>query len=280
MLCINHLSFTYSRRKPPVLSDFSLKFSEGGVYGLLGSNGAGKSTLLYLMAGLLTPTAGDVTLDGIVTRRRLPQTQAEIFLVPEEFDLPSLSIRRYAELNGALYPNFSPDDMLENLKIFEIDPEMDLSKISMGQKKKAFLSFAMACNTKVLILDEPTNGLDIPGKSAFRRYIARSMSDDRIIVISTHQVRDVNTIIDHVAIIDDSRLLFNRNVADIQSKLRFSLTSNPEVIAKAIYSEPGIGSAAVIMENSGDNDETELNLEMLFSFAHQNPQLLNSLFKS
>lgn len=278
MIKIQDLSFGYSRRKPPVFADFSLSLSEGGVYGLLGSNGAGKSTLLYLMAGMLTPYSGKVYLDGVDTRDRKPLTLADMFLVPEEFDLPSLSIRKYAEVNGALYPDFSMQDMMTNLEIFGMDPELNLSKISMGQKKKAFLSFAMACNTKVVILDEPTNGLDIPGKSAFRRYIANAMSDDRIFIISTHQVRDVTNILDHIIIIDDSHVLLNQPVYEIQKRLRFTDTIDRELISEALYSEQGLAGAAVILPNTADEDTT-INLELLFNFAHADRNRLNQVFE-
>lgn len=235
MLKVNDISFSYSRRRPPVLKDFSLSIAEGGVYGLLGSNGAGKSTLLYLITGLLTPDSGNVTFQGIDTRKRLPHSMADIFIVPEEIDLPSMSLQKFAELNGAFYPNFSMEQLLDNLFLFELTPQMNIGHLSMGQKKKVALCFAMACNTRLLILDEPTNGLDIPGKAAFRRFIAASEAEGRIIIISTHQVRDVAQILDHVIIIDRHRVLFNHSTSDIQAHLKFIDTANPALIDRAIY---------------------------------------------
>lgn len=278
MLTINDCTFRYSKRKPPVIDRFSLSLSEGGVYGLLGSNGAGKSTLLNLIAGLLTPDSGDVTLDGINTRRRLPVTLSEIFLVPEEFDLPSMPLETFARVNGALYPRFSHEDFIANLETFSMTPDQNLGALSMGQKKKVFLSFAMACNTKLVLLDEPTNGLDIPGKTAFRRFIARAMTDDRIFIISTHQVRDVGQILDHVLIVDNHEVILDQPVAEIERRLQFVDTFDKELIARALYSEKALGGASVIIPADGD-EESRLNLELLFNFAHTDAVTLKSIFK-
>ncbi|MBD5184896.1 MAG: ABC transporter ATP-binding protein [Bacteroidales bacterium] len=277
MLKVNDCTFSYSRRKEPVLKNFSLEIAEGGVYGLLGSNGAGKSTLLYLIAGLLNPDSGDVTLNGINTRLRRPETVSEIFIVPEEFDFPSLTLEKFVELNKPFYPRFSYDEMLENLAIFELTPDLNVSKLSMGQKKKVALSFAMATNTRVLILDEPTNGLDIPGKAAFRRYISRAVSDERIFIISTHQVRDVAQLLDHVLIVDNRQVLFDHSIAEIQSRLKFVETLDRNLINSALYASNSLGGSALVLPNLDGND-TEINLELLFEFAHDDPQGLNAIF--
>ena len=277
MLKVNDCTFSYSQRKEPVLKNFSLEIAEGGVYGLLGSNGAGKSTLLYLIAGLLNPDSGDVTLNGINTRLRRPETVSEIFIVPEEFDFPSLTLEKFVELNKPFYPRFSYDEMLENLAIFELTPDLNVSKLSMGQKKKVALSFAMATNTRVLILDEPTNGLDIPGKAAFRRYISRAVSDERIFIISTHQVRDVAQLLDHVLIVDNRQVLFDHSIAEIQSRLKFVETLDRNLINSALYASNSLGGSALVLPNLDGND-TEINLELLFEFAHDDPQGLNAIF--
>lgn len=278
MLTIKDCTFSYSRKKGPVIDRFSLSVAEGGVYGLLGSNGAGKSTLLNLMAGLLTPDNGDVTLDGVNTRLRLPQTLCDLFIVPEEFDLPALSLSTFARINGALYPKFSNEDFKRNLETFDLPSDLNLGALSMGQKKKVFLSFAMACNTKVLLLDEPTNGLDIPGKAAFRRFIAQSMTDERIFIISTHQVRDVGQILDHVLIIDNREVILDAKTSEIQRRLRFVETFDKDLADNALYAEKVMGGAAVILPADGEADESEINLELLFNFAHVNPQKIKSIF--
>lgn len=278
MLQIKNLSFRYNKKKENVITDLNLSINQGGIYGLLGSNGAGKSTLLYLISGLLTPSSGSVTLNDINTRLRYPSTISNLFIVPEEFDLPSLSLLRFVDINNPFYPHFSKEEMLSHLELFEINPDVNIGKLSMGQKKKVMLSFAMACNTGLLILDEPTNGLDIPGKDAFRRFIASTASNDRIVIISTHQVREVSQILDHIIIIDNNSLLLDSSVNDIQSHLRFVNTNNRELVDQAIYIRTSpMGNSLILPNTSGE--ETDIDLELLFSFVHDDPKCINEILK-
>ncbi len=270
MLKINNVSYSYSLKGHKVLDDFSLSLSSGGVYGLLGPNGAGKSTLLNIIAGTLTLSHGNVTLDGTDTRRRLPVTLTDIFFVPEEFSLPPIKLSKYARLYGAMYPRFSEDDMKRYLEMFELPSDVRLDALSMGQKKKVFMSFAMACNTRVLLMDEPTNGLDIPGKSAFRRFTASNIDDERIFVISTHQVRDVDRLLDHILIMNHSHVLLDERVYEIQKRLKFIETNNAQLITEALHSIPSIGGASIIIPND-DQCETDINLELLFDFIQRKP---------
>lgn len=270
MLNIKNLTFSYKRKGRPVLQDFSLEMQPGRVYGLLGCNGAGKSTLLNLIAGLLTPSAGEVEFNGVNTRKRLPSTLSDMFLVPEEFSLPDVTLESYCKANSAFYPRFSKEDLLRHLETFGIsdlyNSDVRMSQLSMGQKKKIFMCFALACNTSLLIMDEPTNGLDIPGKSAFRRFVAGAMTDNRIMIISTHQVRDVERVLDHVVIMNNSSILLNSGLSAITEKLRFVETTDAAVVQTALYSLPSVGGTSVILPNE-DDDDTQVNLEILFEFA-------------
>lgn len=277
MLKVENLSFSYRRKGRAVLDGFNLSVAAGGVYGLLGRNGAGKSTLLYLMAGLLTPKGGRVLFEDSDTRLRLPSTLSDMFIVPEEFVLPRITMRDYVRANAAFYPRFSEEDLRRHLTTFDMDPELNLGALSMGQKKKAFMSFALACNTSLLLMDEPTNGLDIPGKSAFRRFIAQNMTDERSIIISTHQVRDIDRLLDHVIIMDDSKVLLNERVDAITSRLKFLVTDSRELIDSALYSQPALEGTNIVVENTDDTD-TELNLESLFELSLKNPELLKNMF--
>lgn len=279
MLKVENLTFSYRRKARPVLDGFSLEVEAGGVYGLLGRNGAGKSTLLYLIAGLLTPKSGRVLFRDTDTRRRLPATLSDIFIVPEEFSLPRISLRDYVKANSPLYPRFSADDLRRHLSIFDMDPELNLGALSMGQKKKAFMSFALACNTSLLLMDEPTNGLDIPGKSAFRRFIAQNMTDERAVIISTHQVRDIDRLLDHVIIMDNSSVLLNRRVDAITSRLKFLTTDSRELIDRALYAQPSLEGTSIVIPND-DGSDTELNLESLFELALTRPEEIRNMFNS
>lgn len=278
---VERIAFNYGwRQQKSVFSDFSLSLERGKVYGLLGLNGAGKSTLIYLMAGLLTPKSGRVTIDGCNVRDRLPSTLGNLFIVPEEFELPRMSLKEYATLNGALYPRFSYEDMLRNLEIFDINPEIkSLSSLSMGQKKKVLMSFAFATHTDLMLMDEPTNGLDIPGKSQFRRLVAREMSDNRTIVISTHQVRDIDRCIEHVVIIDNSKVLLDESVARITSKLQFVENATAAEAKSAIYSQPSVTGYSIVAPSNG-GDETEINLETLFNATLGNRDKITEIFNT
>ena len=276
MITINNLSFSYNKRNGDLFHDFSLELNAGNVYGLLGKNGAGKSTLIYLMTGLLTPASGEVLMDGENVRRRLPKTMSDLFLVPEEFELPRLTLKKYVGINAPFYPRFSMDDMQRYLDIFEMggDLNVKLNSLSMGQKKKVFMAFAFATNTRVLIMDEPTNGLDIPSKSQFRKLVSSCMSDDKMMLISTHQVRDISDILDHVLIIDQSQVLLNTDMADVISKLAFRPLregDQPLFVLQSPY-----GALGAVPAQPGE--ETKVDLEMLFNATLQNPAAINQLF--
>lgn len=275
MLNIDHCTFSYKRSGKPTIDDFSLSINEGGVYGLLGSNGAGKTTLLYLICGLLTPADGSITLDGVSTRRRLPQTMKDIFIVAEETQLPAITLKDYVRINSTFYPNFSQEDMTSHLNLFDMDADIRLDKISMGQKKKVALAFAMACNTKLLLMDEPTNGLDIPGKSSFRKFVASSMTDEKTFIISTHQVRDVGQILDHVVIVNNRRVLLDKTVSEIQEKLRFLQSEDPAIIRKALYSVSTLGGNSLVLPNDNGVD-SEINYELLFEYAVSDSESLRN----
>lgn len=279
MITVENLSFTYRRSKKAVLDHFSLSLNKGNVYGLLGKNGAGKSTLLYLMTGLLTPKTGRVMFNDTDVRRRLPITLSDMFLVPEEFELPPVSLISYVELNSPFYPNFSKEDLVKYLHFFDMNMDVNLNDLSMGQKKKVFMSFALATNTSLLIMDEPTNGLDIPGKSQFRKFMASGMTEDKTIIISTHQVRDIDKILDHVIIIDESQVLLNESTTSITGKLFFTDIEGSSQPEGALFAVPSVQGSHVILPNVNGED-SDINLELLFNATLANPKEIARLFNS
>ncbi|MBR2630737.1 MAG: ABC transporter ATP-binding protein [Bacteroidaceae bacterium] len=223
MLKIQNVTYGYNAMHN-VLENFSLSYEEPGIYGLLGKNGTGKSTLLYLIMGLLRPKQGHITVDGNETQLRLPETMREMFIVPEEYDLPRIMLPDYVNIIKPFYPNFDEQILIQLLKTFDMlnvngatadkngIPKINLGALSMGQKKKIYLCFALAARTKLLIMDEPTNGLDILSKSQFRKAVAFGMREDQIIIISTHQVKDIETLLDHITIIEPNTVLLNEKI--------------------------------------------------------------------
>ena len=277
MIEVENLSFSYGRRKSKVLEDFSMKLDKGSVYGLLGKNGTGKSTLLYLMAGLLRPQTGNVLYKGVDVKKRYPDTLQDMFLVPEEFALPNVSLKQYVKLNAPFYPNFSDELLNACLRDFDMNEDIHLGELSMGQKKKAFMCFALATNTSLLMMDEPTNGLDIPSKSQFRKVIASGMSDEKAVIISTHQVRDIDSLLDHVLIMDGSKLLLNESVSSICEKLYFAEQGMNEPTEGALYVQPSVQGNSVILPNEYGED-SKMNLEVLFNAMLAERERMQQMF--
>lgn len=267
MIQVSDISYSYGRKKLPVLEHFSLQLEAGHVYGLLGKNGTGKSTLLYLLCGLLRPQEGKVLYEGSDVKERRPETQAEIFLVSEDFELPDMSLESYVRLNAPFYPRFSYEVFHQCMDKLEMDADVHLSALSMGQRKKAFMSFALATQARLILMDEPTNGLDIPSKALFRSVVASHLAADSTLVISTHQVGDIDMLLDHVLLLDESRLLVNCSTAEICRRLRFEEWPMGTPVEDALYVQPSLQGQMVILPNDDPERETPLNLELLFNAA-------------
>ena len=268
MIEVKNISFKYAGQKDLVFDDFSLELKQDNIYGLLGKNGTGKSTLLYLISGLLRPKKGSVCFDGIETKLRKPEVLSEVFIVPEEFDLPAMSLNQYVKINEPFYPRFNREVLEACLKDFELSTDLKLNALSMGQKKKVFMSFALAAGTKVLLMDEPTNGLDIPSKSQFRKVVAQYMTEDRTLIISTHQVHDVESLLDHILILSRQKLLLDATVAEITDKYVFEYRT-PDQMDDVLYAEPSLQGNAVIAPRKEGSAETQVNLELLFNAVNE-----------
>ncbi|MDD7529604.1 MAG: ABC transporter ATP-binding protein [Prevotellaceae bacterium] len=269
MVEVNNITFRYQRKGQPLFDNFSIRLEDGHVYGLLGKNGTGKSTLLYLISGLLYPQRGDIRFMGNDVRSRLPENLGDMFIVPEEYDLPPMSLSNYIRANRPFYPKFSDEVLRSCLEEFEMPADLNLKELSMGQKKKVYLSIALAAGTRLLLMDEPTNGLDIPSKMLFRRVVANHLSDERTLLLSTHQVHDVETLLDHVMILDRRNLLLDASMAELTSRYRFVYTMPGESAGEVLYAEPTLqGNASLLHRRDGD-EETRVNLELLFNAVNE-----------
>ncbi len=276
MVTISNLEFTYSRRKR-LFDNLNLSLSNGHIYGLLGKNGTGKSTLLHLLSGLLFPQSGTIVASGSNPGKREVLFLQELFLVPEEFATPAVTPEKYADLYSSFYPRFDEAQYNEYLKEFEVEKDNSLAKMSMGQRKKAFIAFALACNTRILLMDEPTNGLDIPSKTQFRKIIASVATGERCIVISTHQVRDLENLIDAVVILEDHRIVFNESIDDIAAKYCFVSYTDSEKPVTMFYDEPGvIGGKAIIPNQKGNS--SRVDMEILFNAVTSSKQEVSAVF--
>lgn len=271
MISIQQLTFHYKKQQA-LFSDLSFEQHNGSITGLLGKNGAGKSTLLKLMAGLLKPQQGELIINNYRPFDRLPDFLSDVFLVPEEFSFPSVSLKCYVQATAPLYPKFGYEKMDQLLKEFELDPDKNINKLSHGQRKKFLIAFALATNCRLLILDEPTNGLDIPSKSLFRKVLVSSVTDEQLVLISTHQVKDIETIIDKIVMIDQGEIVFNEEVMQISQKWQFKTVGSLTDTAELIYHEKCPGGYRILSKASED-EESDIDIELLFNAIVNKAQL-------
>ena len=275
MIEIENLEFSYGN--VPVLKNISIRLEEGKIYGLLGENGVGKTTLLTLLCGLKPVRSGRIVTDGRNPFDRTPDFLADQFFLADEVAPVSVRADEFAKSRGAFWPKFDYDKFLSVMAEFENDPQKKLSAMSAGQLKKTWISFALACNVKYLFMDEPTNGLDIPSKAQFRSAVMKYTSDRSTIVISTHQVRDLENIIDPIVILDRQEVLLNASVQTIMEKLYFDygMTLHPE----ALYSEQLPGGFIQVLLNA-DGRESKVNVEALFNTVHRHKDLVKTIFNA
>ena len=277
MIDIQDLGFRYSKRGQPLFANLNLQLPAGTLCGLLGSNGAGKSTLLKLMAGLSFPQQGRCAVLGHNPGDRLPEFLADVFLLPEEFQLPAMEAADFEKRFGALYPRF--DGALFNRLLIElqIPRPQKISTLSQGQKKKFLLAFGLATQARLMILDEPTNGLDIPSKSQFRRLLIDQFQPERSFLISTHQVHDLQGLIDSVMVLAQGQILLHETVDALECRLQ--ITVEQEHPQDALYFEKSLEGFKVIRENEG-SQESRLDLELMFGLVTSGPARVRELFRA
>ena len=273
MIRIENLAFSYGQA--PVIKNITMTLEEGRIYGLLGENGVGKTTLLTLLAGLKKPQAGTIVSDGMVPYDRKPDFLAAQYYLPDEVAPVAMTAEQYAKSVGCFWPRFDFNKFRELMQLFETDASKRMDKMSAGQLKKTYISFALACNVRHLLMDEPTNGLDIPSKTQFRSAITRYTAEDSVIVISTHQVRDLENIIDPIVILDRQDVLLSASIAEITEKLYFDYgtTLNPD----SLYTDPLPGGFIQVYANPA-GAESKVNIEALFNTVHRHKDLVKAMF--
>jgi len=277
MVTINNLSFAFNKGEL-LFNKLNMELQAGRTYGLFGLNGAGKTTLLNHISGMLYPSNGSCIVNGHPTRERRPETLSDLIIVPEQFELPQVKPDVYLNLHAPFYPNFNEKQMSELMDQFVLDRSKLLSKQSYGQRKKFLISFALAANTRTLLMDEPTNGLDIPSKSKFRKVMAATNNEERCTVISTHQVRDLESMIDKVTILHNGSIIFDQTIESIASQLSFQRAE--ELPDSAIYSEEVLGGYQIISKNIQNSQEQPIDLELLFNASIEATDKLNQAFKT
>ena len=274
MIYIENLDFGYQKKRE-VFSGLNLSLTGGHIYGLLGKNGAGKTTLLKLIGGLLFPLRGRIEVCDAIPRLRKPSFLSDIFFIPEEICLPDMKMKDYFPLICRFYPKFDEELLFHAMEIFEVSESDKMGQMSYGQRKKALISLGIACDTRLLMMHEPTNGLDIPSKSQFRRLIASVASEERCVVISTHQVRDLENLIDALVIIEKSRILVNTTVEQITDHFVFRQLREGET---ALFAEESLRGRWGMVPNLQQED-SKLDMELFFNAVLEHPAEIEKVLK-
>lgn len=274
MIKIENLGFSYGDNV--VLRNITMTLEEGRIYGLLGENGVGKTTLLTLLCGLKQPKAGEITIDGHTPYKREPSFLSDQYYLSDEVSAINMRAEEYAKSYGKFWDKFDMGKFLEIMEIFENDASQKMNRMSFGQLKKTYISFALACNCRYIFMDEPTNGLDIPSKAQFRKAVTKYTSEDSTLLISTHQVRYLENIIDPIIILDRQDVLLNASIREIAEKLTFDYSNerNPN----SLYSEMTSGGCVQVYPNTG-SEESKVNIEALFNTVHLHKELIKGMFR-
>ena len=273
MIKIDNLAFSYGN--VPVLNNITMKLEEGKIYGLLGENGVGKTTHLTLLCGLKKPQQGSIEVDGLVPSMRLPNMLENIYFLPDEVAPINDKAINFARNTGRFWPSFSLDTFVKIMEEFENDPQKKMLTMSAGQLKKTYISFALACGAKYIFMDEPTNGLDIPSKAQFRKAVMTYTKEDSTLVISTHQVRDLENIIDPIVILDRQDVLLNASIEEISSKLFFDYGT--QLHPDNLYTEQIPGGYIQVYQNL-EGVESKVHIEALFNAVHKHKELIKGIF--
>lgn len=275
MIQINQLDFSY-KGKEKLFKNLDTSFEKGKIYGVLGKNGMGKSSLLKLIAGLIFPQNGAVLCDGIPTTKRSPDFLQKLFLLHEDFYLPPLTIANYIRAYSPFYSQFDKQKFREILSELGLENSMHLHEMSLGQKKKFSIAFGLATNAEYILMDEPTNGLDIPSKGQFRRLIASYVTDNQVLLICTHHIKDLANLLDHIVILVDGEIILSKSILEIEKRLLF--LQSPILQEEALYSEMIPGSYIQLYENKHE-ESSQLELEVFFNAILNKREQIVNIFK-
>ena len=215
MLELKNITKTFGAFK--ALDDLTMTVPKGTVYGLVGPNGAGKSTAIRCMVGVYRPDCGSVTMDGDLVYEN-PALKARIGYIPDDiFYFPASTLEEMRAFYKGLYPNFD-DALFERLyEIFNLPRKSPIRRFSKGMQKQAAFHLAICCRPDVLILDEPVDGLDpVMRRQVMSLILADVAERGTTVLISSHNLRELEDVCDHVGIMDHGKMLLEKSLADMQ----------------------------------------------------------------
>jgi len=215
MLQIKNVTKTFGTFK--ALDDLSMTVPKGTVYGLVGPNGAGKSTAIRLLTGVYTPDCGTLEMDGQPIYENIPVKERIGYIPDEIFYFPSATLEDMRKYYRGLYPKFD-DALFDRLyEIFNLPPKSPLRRFSKGMQKQAAFHLAICCRPEVLILDEPVDGLDpVMRRQVWSLILSDVAEHGTTVLISSHNLRELEDICDHVGIMDHGHMLLEKSLADMQ----------------------------------------------------------------
>ena len=278
MISIQNLEFHYSKKRT-LFNGLDLELQRGKIYGLLGNNGAGKSTLLKLLSGSLKPYSGAVEIDEFHSHQRNSALLEKVYLLQEENYLPNITLKQYVSAYSDFYPRFDIEKLKSCIDIFDVPMSSRLTEISFGQRKKFFLSFGMATNVDYLILDEPTNSLDVPSRSQFRKVLTSGFTDSQCVIVSTHNLFDFSHLFDNIIVIDSGRVVFHQDIEDIEKSLLFLPANEVDNDNSIIFSDTRYGEKICVLPNESAI-EGSADIEILFKAVIEDAALINSCFNN
>lgn len=273
MIIINNLNVAYGKRET-ILSDLNAQLSPGHCFGLLGMNGAGKTTLLKAIMGGIIPKSGKITCHRFDTAHRNNSSFEQMYWVPEIVLLPNVKLHTFLKMNACFYPNFNQETFNSMLEVLQVPKTNMLNALSQGQQKKLAIAFGLAVGTSWLILDEPTNGLDIPSKQQFQKLMSQYMSPEQGIIISTHQIDDIKNLIDHVLILHNQKMVLSASIQELESSYCTEDINHPTDNSNTIYQEEN-GLGYKVLSKNTSQTEAPIDLKLLFNAVTTHPQLFS-----
>ena len=203
--------------KCKALDDLTMTVPKGSVYGLVGPNGAGKSTAIRLMTGIYRPDSGHITLEGQPVYEN-PAAKIRMGYIPDDiFYFPSASMEEMKSFYKGIYPQFDEELYNKLFDAFQLPRKGQIRRFSKGMQKQAAFHLSLCTHPEMLILDEPVDGLDpVMRRQVMSLILSDVASNGTTVLISSHNLRELEDICDHVGIMDHGKMLLERSLADMQ----------------------------------------------------------------
>jgi len=220
ILQANSLYKSYGQKK--VLNDFNMSLKEGKVYGLLGKNGEGKTTLIRMIMGIIPGDKGKILYKGKKIKFNHPFYKKEVGYIPEEsIFFGWMTIQELMTFNSSFYPKWNENKLNELLNRFDLDGKLKIKYLSRGMKLKLGLIVALVAEPELLILDDPTSGMDVPTRHDFLKgIISEILEQGTSILFSSHLVHELEGIIDHLGILHNGKLILENNFEQVKNNAK------------------------------------------------------------